>query len=396
MTGILRSVGHRASLAANALHSIPVWLLTGMASLALSPSAAQDADSKAPSQQAGRVSPLAATKAAAADRYGSSVVPVGQARAGFEAYKAYLIQRARRDGVREATIQAYIPTLRLNERAMQLDRAQKPIPAISISPPALSPYLRQHVTQSLISRGQARYYQHWPSLVRIYARYGVDSAVMMAIYGKETSYGAVTGSFDLLEVLSSLAYEGRRRAMFEAEFISALQLIDGGVPRSRLKGSYAGATGYPQFMPSVVLDRRADGDGDGQADIWSNEADALASIANYLRLAGWKPGLPWGTRARVSPQVDRAAVRSIEEAARCPAVYGRHSVELPVAKWRELGVTIAGQALPDNQMARLIEPDGPNGTAYLITDNFRAILAYNCSNFYALSVALLADAIAHR
>jgi len=316
--------------------------------------------------------------------------------AGFEAYKTYLIPSARGAGVREATIQAYIPMLRLNERAMQLDRAQKPTPTPSNTPPPLSPYLRQHVTLSLITRGQARYYQHWPSLVRIHARYGVDSAVMMAIYGKETSYGAATGSFDLLEVLASLAYEGRRRAMFETEFISALKLIDAGVPRSRLKGSYAGATGYPQFMPSVVLNRRADGDGDGQADIWSNEADALASIANYLRDAGWKPGVPWGTAARVSPLLDRAAIRSTEEAARCPAVYRRHSRELPVAKWRELGVTITGQALSDHQMARLIEPDGPNGTAYLITDNYRAILAYNCSNFYAMSVALLADAIARR
>jgi lytic murein transglycosylase len=369
-----------------------------MASLAFSPSAAQDADSKAPSQQAGPVSPLTATNAAPADRYGASVVPVEQSRAivGFEAFKAYLIQSARRAGVREATIQAYIPTLRLNERAMQLDRAQKPAPTISKSPQPLSPYLRQHVTPSLISRGQARYYKHWPSLVRIHARYGVDSAVMMAIYGKETSYGAVTGSFDLLEVLASLAYEGRRRAMFEAEFLSALKLIDAGVSRSRLKGSYAGATGYPQFMPSVVLNRRADGDGDGHSDIWSNEADALSSIANYLRDAGWKPGVPWGTAARVPSLIDRAAIRSTEEATSCPAVYRRQSRELPIAKWRELGVTITGQGLPDNQMARLIEPDGPNGTAYLITDNYRAILAYNCSNFYAMSVALLADAIARR
>lgn len=336
--------------------------------------------------------------AAPAARYGLSAISVDQNRAtaGFEAFKAYLIQSARHAGVREATIQAYIPTLRLNERAMQLDRAQKPTPTISNTPPPLSPYLRQHVTPSLISRGQARYYRLWPSLVRIHARHGVDPAVMMAIYGKETSYGAVTGSFDLLEVLASLAYEGRRRAMFETEFLSALKLIDAGVPRSRLKGSYAGATGYPQFMPSVVLNRRADGDDDGQSDIWSNEADALASIANYLRDAGWNPGVPWGTAARVPSVLDRAAIRSTGEAARCPAVYRRHSRELPVAKWREMGVTITGQALHDNQMARLIEPDGPDETAYLITDNYRVILAYNCSNFYAMSVALLADAIARR
>ncbi len=381
------------------MRSIAGWLLTGLASLAFSPSVAQIADGTAP-LRARSLGSAPVTEPVAAPSRLSAQNPIGAGRStgttGFESFKPYLAQRARGAGVREATIEAYIPTLRLNERAMQLDRAQKPTPTISISPPPLSPYLRQHVTPSLISRGQARYYQHWPNLVRIHARYGVDPAVMMAIYGKETSYGTVTGGFDLLDVLASLAYEGRRREMFEIEFVSALKLIDGGLPRERLKGSYAGATGYPQFMPSVVLSRRADGNGDGYADIWSNEADALASIANYLREAGWKPGVPWGTAARVPVQLDRNAIQSTEEAVRCPAVFRRHSRELPVAKWRELGVTITGQSLPENEMARLIEPDGPSGTAYLLTDNYRAILAYNCSNFYAMSVALLADAIARR
>jgi lytic murein transglycosylase len=319
------------------------------------------------------------------------------AAAGFEAFKPYLVQRARSAGVREATIQAYVPTLRLSERAMQLDRAQKPVATPSNNAPApLSPYLLQHVTPSLISRGQARYYRHWPNLIRAYNLHGVDPAVVMAIFGKETSYGAVTGNFDLLDALASLAYEGRRRELFATEFVAALKLIDSGVPRDRLKGSYAGATGYPQFMPSVVLNRRADGDGDGQADIWSNEADALASISNYLRQAGWKANVPWGTAARVPVTLDRAAIRPTEEAPRCPAVFRRHSRELPVAKWRELGVTITGQRLHDGEMARLIEPDGPGATAYLLTNNYRAILEYNCSNAYALSVALLADAIARR
>ncbi len=222
------------------MRAITGWLLTGLASLAFSPSVARVAGSNAPSQQVAPDSGSSSgTSAALAPRYGLSAIPADQNRAtaGFEAFKAYLIESARRAGVREATIQAYIPTLRLNERAMQLDRAQKPAPVMSIVPPPLSPYLRQHVTPSLISRGQARYYQHWPKLVQIHARYGVDPAVTMAIYGKETSYGAVTGSFDLLNVLASLAYEGRRRAMFETEFVSALKLIDAGVPRSRLKAA---------------------------------------------------------------------------------------------------------------------------------------------------------------
>ncbi len=381
------------------MRAITGWLLTGLASLTFLPAVAQVADGIAPSRARTLGSAPVTQRVAAPSRLSAqSPIDGGQSTGttGFESFKPYLAQRARGEGVREATIQAYIPTLRLNERAMQLDRAQKPTPTISNSPTPLSPYLRQHVTPSLISRGQARYYQHWPDLVRIHARYGVDPAVMMAIYGKETSYGAVTGSFDLLDALASLAYEGRRRELFATEFVSALKLIDSGVPRDRLKGSYAGATGYPQFMPSVVLDRRADGDGDGQADIWSNEADALASIANYLREAGWKAGVPWGTAARVPVMLDRSAIRSTEEPRRCPAVFRRHSRELPVAKWRELGVTMTGRPLHDTEMARLIEPDGPGATAYLLTNNYRAILEYNCSNAYAMSVALLADAIGRR
>jgi len=315
---------------------------------------------------------------------------------GFEAYKPHLMRSARSAGVREATIQAYVPGLRLNERTIQLDRAQAPgLPSSNRAYP-LSPYLLQHVTPSLISRGQARYYSHWPHLVRINTRYGVDPAVLMAIYGKETSYGSFTGSFDLLEVLASLAYDGRRRALFETEFLSALKLIDIGFTRAHLRGSYAGATGLPQFMPSAVLRLRADGDGDGQADIWSNEPDALASIANYLRQSGWKPGVPWGTEVRVPATFNRAIVRSTQEASRCPAVFRRHSQLLPVSEWRARGIVPLGQGLPDAELAALLELDGPGGPAYLLTANYRAILEYNCSNSYAMSIGLLADAIARR
>jgi lytic murein transglycosylase len=224
----------------------------------------------------------------------------------------------------------------------------------------------------------------------------VDPAVLMAIYGKETSYGSFTGSFDLLDVLGSLAYDGRRRDLFETEFMSALKLLDAGFTRGHLRGSYAGATGLPQFMPSVVLRLRADGDGDGQADIWRNEPDALASIANYLREAGWKPGVPWGTAVRVPASLNRQAVRSTQEAPRCPAVFRRHSRPLSYAEWRALGVAAVSKALPDAETASLLELDGPGGPAYLITANYRAILEYNCSNSYAMSIGLLADAIARR
>jgi lytic murein transglycosylase len=315
----------------------------------------------------------------------------------FADYKRYLMGRARREGVREATINGYVPGLQLNSRAMQLDRESRPTaPTNSTYFSPFAPYRQRHVTASLISRGQTRYSQHYPYLRQVEARYGVDPAVLMAIYGHETSYGAVTGSFDLLEVLASLAYEGRRREMFEGEFIAALKLIDAGIPRQRLKGSYAGATGYPQFMPSTVLRLRTDGDGDGYANVWSNEMDGLASIANYLRDAGWKPGIPWGVAVRAPATLNRAAIRNKLVAQRCPRVFQRHSRWLSGGEWRSLGVVPYSRSIHDSEMAALIEPDGPGQTAYLLTTNYRAILDYNCSNNYALSVGLLADAIARR
>ena len=314
----------------------------------------------------------------------------------WEQQKARLASLARAQGVREATIQAVIPTLQANSRVIQLDRAQRPT-GNSGTVMNFAPYLDRHITSSLINRGQARYAGHWPALSRIQARTGVDPAVIIAIYGKETSYGAVTGNFDLLEALATLAYEGRRRQLFESEFVAALKLLDQGVRRYQLKGSYAGATGYPQFMPSVALRLRADGDGDGYADIWRNEDDAFASIANYLRDAGWKRGVPWGAPVRIPPNLNRAAIRSRVIPPRCPAVYHRHSRWLTVAEWRRLGVHPGGsRPLAETELVALMETPGGFADGYLLTANYRAILDYNCSNFYALGVGLLANAIARR
>ena len=331
--------------------------------------------------------PVVTAQAAPAPVYANTLT-------GFAAYKQRLVALSRSAQVREATIQATIPFLSLNSRVIRLDRGQ---PGQINNPnyiPPFAPYRRDHVTPSLITRGKARFSSQWPRLVRIEQRFGVEPQILMAIYGHETSYGSVTGGFDLLEALATLAYEGRRRQFFEDEFVAALKLVDRGTPRSRLKGSWAGATGYPQFMPSTVLRLATDGDGDGVANIWGSEADGLASIAAYLRDAGWKPNVHWGIPVRVSPALNRAAIASRLKSPRCERVYARHSQWKTMREWRALGVAPIGRTLADREMATLIEPDGPNATAYLLTTNYRSILDYNCSNFYALSVGLLADAIA--
>ena len=322
-----------------------------------------------------------------------------QAAPAIDPWNGYKIRRAalaRQQGVSEATIQDNVPGLTRNDRVIELERTEPIARSSGGVVGALAPYLRSHVSESLIRRGRANYSDQYDRLLALNSRYGVDPAVLIAIWGMETSYGTVTGSTDLLQALASLGYYGRRRDFFENEFIATLKLIDQGVPRWRLKGSWAGATGYPQVLPSVVLRLRADGDGDGFADIWSSEMDGLASIANYFRDAGWKPNVAWGIRVRTPAGLDRAALVSRTTASRCPQVYRRHSRWLTMREWRALGVTPTGRSLPENEMATLIEPDGPDATAYLATSNYRVILDYNCSNFYAISVGVLADAIAGR
>ena len=319
----------------------------------------------------------------------------GSRESGFQAYLPQLEAQARRAGVSAATIASVFPNLVFSARTVELDRAQPGGRPGSNANPPFAPYRAQHVTPQLIANGQRHYYANLTRLREIGRRYGVNPSVLVAIWGHETSYGAVTGNFDLLNSLASLAYDGRRRQLFSDEFIAALKMIDRGVPRSRLKGSWAGATGYPQFLPSVWLRLGADGDGDGRADIWRSEPDALASIANYLNNAGWRPGLPWGFAVRVPQGFDRSRIRNDVRAPRCPRVFERHSRPLTIGEWRRLGIVAPYGAWPsDTETAALIEPDGPGATAYLLTSNYRTILDYNCSNFYALSVVLLADAIA--
>ena len=325
----------------------------------------------------------------------SALAPV---RTGFAVYKDRLADRARREGVREATIKNVVPYLTLNSRVVTLDRGQ---PGGINNPnayPRFAPYRRQHVTADLIRRGRITYANNYSRLSAIEASSGVEASILVSIFGHETSYGTVTGGFDLLEALATLAYEGRRRDLFESEFVAAIKLLDRGTPRYRLKGSWAGATGYPQFMPSAVLRLARDGDGDGVANIWGSQADGFASIAQYMREAGWRPGVHWGVPVRVPSGFNRAAVVSHLVAPRCPQVYKRHSQWKSLAEWRALGVAPLGstRGLRESEPMSLLEPDGPGATAYLLSNNYRVILDYNCSNFYAMAVGLLADAIAAR
>jgi lytic murein transglycosylase len=313
--------------------------------------------------------------------------------AGFRSYMEIVRQRALREGVTPVTLDRVLPSLTYNDRVVRLDR-QQPEGASSAPVPNFAPYKARHVDTSRINRGRAKYAELRPLLKRIEDETGVPEEIMIAIYGHETNYGSFMGNFNAPEALASLAYEGRRRALFEGELIAALKMIDKGVPQYAITGSWAGALGKPQFLPSVYLRLARDGDGDGYADIWRSEVDAMTSIANYFVNAGWRRGEDWGFAVNVPPSFDRNGMRSRMTSPRCPRVFARHSQWRTIAEWRQLGIAPQRGFWPnDNMMATLIEPDGAGNTAYLLGGNYRVILDYNCSNFYALSVGLLADEV---
>lgn len=309
----------------------------------------------------------------------------------FDSYLQILKARARAEGVSEPTIARMTAGLTPSARAIELDRAQ-PGGASSSGFPPLAPYIATHVDGQRISGGQRVIAASADTLRRIEARYGVPGEIVVAIFGHESAYGAVKGNFDLSQALATLAWEGRRRDLFAGEFVALLKVADRGFSRSELKGSWAGAFGNPQFLPSVYLRLATDGDGDGRADIMNNRTDTFASIANYFRDAGWRRGQPWGVRAAVPAgfDVDRYAGETVAPV--CPRVHVRHSQFRTVREWRALGIQ-PQRVLGDDVMVSLFRPDGPGTPAWLLTGNYRVILEYNCSNYYAMSVGLLADAI---
>jgi membrane-bound lytic murein transglycosylase B len=311
---------------------------------------------------------------------------------GYREYLQTVRAKAVSEGVSAATLDRVIPNLRYLPRVVELDR-QQPEGDPNAPVPMFAPYRTKHVDASRINRGRAKYTGLRPLLQRIETQTGVPEEVMLAIYGHETNYGTVTGNFNAPEALATLAFEGRRRPLFEGEFIAVLKMIDKGVPQSAITGSWAGALGKPQFLPSVYLRLARDGDGDGYADIWNSEVDAMTSIANYLLNAGWRRDEPWGFAVSVPNGLNRIAIKSNLVAPRCPRVFARHSKWMRLSEWRALGIAPQNGWPEGDMLATLIEPDGEGKTAYLLGSNYRAILDYNCSNFYALSVGLLANAV---
>jgi len=259
-------------------------------------------------------------------------------------------------------------------------------------------YLEKRVTQWRIDTGRARLAQHRELLEQVGAHYGVEPRFIVAFWGIETNYGNFTGGTDVIRALVTLAYDPRRADYFRRELFSALQILnEGHIAHADMKGSWAGAMGQSQFMPSSFVQYAQDFDGDGRRDIWTTPADVFASIAQYLKAADWRDDQTWGREVQLPADYQaRASQWQQPPAQHSCSVVRHHTQMLPLAQWQKIGVRrIDGSDLPGNDfLASIILPDGPEGRAFLTYQNFRAILRYNCANNYALSIGHLADRLA--
>ena len=301
----------------------------------------------------------------------------GAATQSFEAFLEGVRVEARRTGVSAATVQRALSGIRPNDRVLELDRRQPEFTQ------TWEQYRDARLSQTRIDAGRRAFADNRSTLEAVQARFRVSPRVVVAIWGLETNYGGFTGNFNVIESLATLAWDGRRSAYFRNELLAALRILDGRhVAPERMRGSWAGAMGHPQFMPSNFDRLAVDMDGDGRRDIWESRPDALGSIANYLARSGWREEELWGREVTLPPGFDTSQAR--------------RDITKPLREWVRLGVRRAdGQPLPglDLETAILV-PGAPGGQAFAVYPNFNVIRRYNPSNFYALVVGLLSDRVA--
>ena len=298
----------------------------------------------------------------------------------FEAWLDTLRQDAATAGISDATITEALSNVELREKVVKYDRNQ---PEFKLT---YDRYMRNVVPASRVEKGKRLWDENKVLLDEIGAKYGVQPRYIVALWGIESSFGKHTGGFSVINALATMAYDGRRATFFRKELLAALKIIDEGhIAYPDMKGSWAGAMGQCQFMPSSFLAYAQDWDGDGKQDIWQNKADIFASIAHYLQQAGWRDDLTWGRQVQL-PQ-------DFANAAQLVDAKTRKTME----EWRALGVKNPdGSSLPTrNLSSRLVMPDGDEGPAFLVYANFDATLRWNRSNYFALAVGALSDAMAY-
>ena len=301
---------------------------------------------------------------------------IARAQDSFGAFVEGVKAQARRDGIREATLDAAFAGVAPNQKVIDADRKQPE------STMTFARYRTFTTSDKRVARGRAAYSANRALFASVSERYRVDAPPLAGIWGLESNFGTDLGSYNVIESLATLAWEGRRAAFFRGELIAALKILDhGDVAPGRMLGSYAGAMGQPQFMPSSYLRMAVDFEGNGRRDIWDSTADVLGSIANYLSVSGWRYGEPSSQPVRVPPELEASTV-------------GR-DVRRSLGEWQRLGVRRSDGSVfsRTEPLGAVVMPDGDGGIAFMVYSNFNAIRRYNASDYYALSVGLLGDLV---
>ncbi len=281
-------------------------------------------------------------------------------------------------GIRGQTVDRAFQSVKLSDRVRELDSSQPEFAR------QVWQYLDSAVNDKRVQTGRQKMRDHAALLARVSQRSGVPAEILVAFWGIETDFGASTGGFPVIDALATLAYQGRRAAYFRAELLAALRILDSGdIGFDRMSGSWAGAMGQTQFMPTIFLKHAVDEDGDGRRDIWGSMPDVLASTAKFVQANGWRTGEAWGQEVRLPADF--------------PYEQAELTVTKPLSDWARMGVVpVDGGALTGDAPAAILVLAGHQGPAFLVRENFRAIMRYNPSTSYALAVALLADRMAGR
>ena len=297
----------------------------------------------------------------------------------FAAWVAAFHQDALAEGISSETLDAVLPGLTFRARVVELDRRQ---PEGTLT---YAEYLSRVLPPARVNRGKRLLRKHRALLTEIGDAYGVQPRFIVALWGIESDFGRVTGGFPVLDSLATLAFDGRRGEFFRGQLLEALRIVDDGhIQPDKMLGSWAGAMGQSQFMPSSFQRFAVDHDGDGRRDIWGTLPDVFASAANYLAEAGWKQDQTWGRQVRLPEGFD-LDLKGLE-------------VKKSLGEWQAVGVRRSnGDDLPTRQLtASLILPSGPGGPAFLTYPNYRVLLKWNRSHYFATTVGQFADLLAAR
>ena len=302
----------------------------------------------------------------------------------FEEWLAAFRAEAVGHGIRPEILDSALAGLQPVEQILERDRSQAEFTL------DLNAYLKRRLTRATVRTAQTMFAKHRTLLQKVGATYGVPPRIVVAVWGLESNFGQFAGVRPTIPTLATLAYDPRRSAFFRGELFSALEILNrGDAELANLKGSWAGALGQPQFMPSSYLQYAQDFDGDGRRDIWTSNADVFASVAFYLKEHGWADRAAWGREVRI-PKAALAAVHQVPRPEEGCHAERLMTVDRPLSEWRRVGVlTMDRKPVPAAKLTASLVEAGPR--TFLVYSNYRAILAYNCSHSYALSVALLAD-----